>query len=298
MLKTWLKLAGLLCFLPLALLAQTPDPVLFTVKGVPVTVSEFTGIYTKTNQDKADFSRASLDEYLTLYTNFKLKVQKARDLKLDTVPALKTELDGYRRQLAASYLVDKEVTDKLVAEAHQRMLQDVEMSHVFIACAKDALAKDTLVAFQKAQEAWEKIKKGADFTAIVGEYSSDKSAKETGGSVGYVAAMLPDGFYSLENYLYTATIGAVSAPIRTNAGYHVVKVTNRRPARGELEVGQILFRKGDTPEAAAKAKMCVYCAAGRGQLGRTLQIGIRRQNDGSKGRLYRLFWDQSLPEKL
>jgi peptidyl-prolyl cis-trans isomerase SurA len=255
MLKPWLKLVGLICFLPLAVMAQTPDPVLFTVKGMPVTVSEFTGIYTKTNQDKADFSRASLEEYLTLYTNFKLKVQKARDLQLDTVPALKTELDGYRRQLAASYLVDKEVTDKLVLEAHQRMLQDVEMSHVFVACAKDAAAKDTLIAFQKTMEAYQKLKGGADFGAVAAEFSSDKSAKETMGKVGYVTAMLPDGFYALENYLYTATIGAYSMPLRTNAGYHIVKVTNRRPARGELEVGQILFRKGDTPASAAKAKM-------------------------------------------
>lgn len=93
---------------------HSDDPVLFSVKGNPVHVSEFQHIYTKTNQQNADFSEASLKEYLDLYIKFKLKVQKARDMQPDTVPAFQSELDGYRRQLAASYLVDKEVTDKLV----------------------------------------------------------------------------------------------------------------------------------------------------------------------------------------
>jgi peptidyl-prolyl cis-trans isomerase SurA len=67
--------------------AQSTDPVLFTVKNNPVYLSEFRQIYAKTNQQKADFSEASLREYLDLYVKFKLKVQKARDMRLDTVEA-------------------------------------------------------------------------------------------------------------------------------------------------------------------------------------------------------------------
>ena len=109
MLKYFLISLSVWLFFSLGAAAQTPDPVLFTVKGNPVTASEFTYIYGKTNQDKADFSEQSLREYLDLYTKFKLKVQRARDMRLDTVSALKGELDGYRRQLANSYLVDREV---------------------------------------------------------------------------------------------------------------------------------------------------------------------------------------------
>ena len=85
-------------------IAQQDSDVLFTVDQTPVTVGEFKYIYSKSKGKEADFSKASVEEYLDLYTKFKLKVQKAREMKLDTVPALKRELDGYRRQLASNYL--------------------------------------------------------------------------------------------------------------------------------------------------------------------------------------------------
>jgi len=238
----------------ISLVAQQNDPILFTVKGTPVRVSEFKGIYTKTNQDKADFSRASLEEYLDLYVKFKLKVQKARDLYLDTVPALKTELDGYRRQLAASYLVDREVTDKLVQETHARMMQDVEISHIYLAVDKNAPAADTLKAYNRIKEIMQQIKGGKSFDSAAAEFSDDKSAKESKGYIGYVTAMLPDGFYTMENAIYNAKPSDITGPIRTNSGYHIVKVIGSRPARGEIEVSQILIRKGETPDKAAIAK--------------------------------------------
>ena len=107
-----------------SLIAQTnekSDPVLFSVGKTDVNVAEFEYIYSKANGKKADFSEESLKEYLDLYTKFKLKVQKAKDMKLDTIPALKRELDGYRRQLASTYLQDKAILNDLVKEAHERI---------------------------------------------------------------------------------------------------------------------------------------------------------------------------------
>ncbi|MBK8737218.1 MAG: hypothetical protein IPL98_15440 [Saprospiraceae bacterium] len=86
---------------------------LMYIKGQAVPVDEFLYIYTKNNGAKADFTKASFDENLNLYKNFKLKVQYAKDLKLDTLQSIKTELAGYRKQLADSYLMDKEVTEKV-----------------------------------------------------------------------------------------------------------------------------------------------------------------------------------------
>jgi len=235
---------------------QSKDPVLFSIHGNPVNASEFVGIYTKTNQDKADFSRSSLEEYLELYIKFKLKVQKARDLKLDTIPSLISELEGYRRQLASSYLVDREVTDKLVKEAYLRMQSDIEVSHIFIAVDRNAAAKDTLTAFNRVNDYLQQLKKGtATFEDLAVAQSDDKTAKETKGYIGYVTALLPDGFYAFENAIYTAKPGDIVGPVRTNSGYHIIKVQGTRPARGEMEAAQILFRKGETPEKAAAAKM-------------------------------------------
>jgi peptidyl-prolyl cis-trans isomerase SurA len=225
------------------------DPVLFTVAGKPVTVSEFRYIYTKTNQEKADFSETSLREYLSLYTGFKLKVAKARDMKLDTIEALDNELEGYRRQLAASYLVDKEVTDKLIKEAYDRMLQDVDISHIFLACDKNAKPADTLRVYNRAVAMMNEIRGGVPFEKMARDSSDDKSAKENSGNLGFVTAMLPDGYYNLEVAAYAGVPGTLNGPIRSNSGYHILRVNGFRPARGEMEVAQILFRKGANDDA-------------------------------------------------
>jgi peptidyl-prolyl cis-trans isomerase SurA len=240
--------------------AQSEDAVLFSVKGKPVTVSEFRYIYTKTNQDKADFSEASLRDYLDLYIKFKLKVQKARDMQLDTVAALRSELDGYRRQLANSYLVDKEVTEKLIRETYDRMLQDVNISHIFIACDRNAKAVDSLRAYNRAMNMLKLIDGGISFEKMAQDSSEDKSAKENKGNLGFVTAMLPDGYYTMEKAIYAASKGSVVGPVRSNTGYHLVKVNDFRPARGEVEVAQILVRKDKSPEKNTMQRMRIDSA--------------------------------------
>lgn len=231
------------------------DPVLFTVGQTPVRVSEFVQIYTKSNQQKADFSEASLSEYLDLYTKFKLKVQKARDMRLDTVSAFRSELDTYRRQLAASYLVDREVTDRLIREAYEHMKRDVEVSHILISCDRNAPPSDTLAAFKRANALLQKALQGADFAQLARDSSEDKSSKEAGGYIGFITAMLPDGYYWFEKAIYNAQPGVVPYVVRSHQGYHVIRVHSFRPARGEVEVAHILIRKGDNEEANVLKRM-------------------------------------------
>lgn len=224
------------------------DPVLFSVGETPVHLSEFKYIYSKTNGEKADFSKASLQEYLDLYTNFKLKVKKAKDMKLDTISSLKQELDGYRRQLADSYLIDREVTEKLVDEAYERTKQDVDVSHVMINLPANASPIDTLTAWNKAMDAKRKLEAGEPFAEVAAAYSTDKSVAKNQGHIGFVTALFPNGFYPLETAAYNAPIGKVQGPIRTNAGYHLLIVHGRRPARGEIEVAHIMVRLDKFPD--------------------------------------------------
>jgi peptidyl-prolyl cis-trans isomerase SurA len=228
------------------------DPMLFSVNGKPVTVSEFNYIYSKTNGAKADFSKASITEYLDLYTKFKMKVARAKEMKLDTIPSLQEELAGYRRQLADSYLTDREVTDRLIREAHGRMQKDVKISHILVAINP----KDTLTAWNKIQGIYKEMKGGATFESLVAK-SEDKNTNQNGGLIGYLTAMLPDGFYALENAMYDIPVGKTSGVIRTPMGYHIVKVNDSRPARGEIEAAHILIRKkkGGVDQKDAKTRI-------------------------------------------
>ncbi len=233
--------------------AQKNDPVLFTVNDQEVKVSEFNYIYTKTNGKEADFSKKSLEEYLDLYIRFKLKVQRAKELRLDTIPSLMKELDGYRRQLADSYLIDKEVTEKLTLEAYKRAQQDVEISHILLSLSPDASPEDTLKAYNEGLGLRRMIIQGKDFGEVAKELSADKSAAQNGGYIGYVNVLFPNGFYNLETAAYSLPVGEISKPVRTSSGYHILKVHNRRPARGEIEAAHILIRAKKHPEDGGKA---------------------------------------------
>jgi len=252
--RFWILLFSLA--LSSAVFAQKEDPILFTVDNTPVHVSEFKYIYSKTNGDKADFSKASLQEYLDLYTSFKLKVHKAKDMKLDTISSLKQELEGYRRQLADSYLIDREVTEKLVDEAYERTKQDVDISHIMVAIPPNATPADTLASWNKIVEAKKKLEAGEDFAATAMVYSTDKSVNKNMGHIGFVTALFPNGFYGLETASFNGPVGKLQGPIRTNSGYHLLMVHGRRPARGEVEVAHIMIRLDKFPDGI-KARRAV-----------------------------------------
>jgi peptidyl-prolyl cis-trans isomerase SurA len=244
--------------LPLFLIGQqSEDPILFSVEGNPVHVSEFEYIYNKNNGSKADYSRTSLEEYLDLYVKFKLKVQRAKDLKLDTIPNLQRELEGYRRQLANSYLTDKEVSDRLAREVYSRMKKDIEVAHILISVPKNATPSQIEEARAKTERIKDYIDKGASFEEMAKGNSDDKNSKARDGYIGFITAMLPNGFYELENIIYSLEPGEISDPVRTSVGFHIVKVISSRPARGRVEAAHILIRKKQKNQAdpAALAKI-------------------------------------------
>ena len=250
------QLFTLLLIIPCLLMAQE-DPILFSVQNDPVHLSEFEYIYNKNNGAKADYSKSSLEEYLDLYIKFKLKVQRAKELKLDTIPSLQKELEGYRRQLANSYLTDKEVSERLARQLHERMKSDVEVSHILFSLPKNASQEEIEEALSKAKSIKGYIEMGSSFEDMAKAHSDDKNSKNKGGKIGFVTAMLPNGFYELENAIYELEKGEVSDPIRTSVGYHIVQTHGKRPARGKIEAAHILIRKKvkNGPDPAAEAKI-------------------------------------------
>ncbi|MBS1646100.1 MAG: peptidylprolyl isomerase [Bacteroidetes bacterium] len=132
-----------------AMWAQSNDPVLLSIDGKPTTKSEFESVYHKNNGKDMSAEKKSVQDYLNLFINFKLKVKEAEQMGLDTLPSFKQELNGYRKQLAAPYLTDKEATDKLIQEAYQRMQTEVKASHILVKCNEDALPKDTMEAWHR-----------------------------------------------------------------------------------------------------------------------------------------------------
>ncbi|NNF34290.1 MAG: hypothetical protein HKN68_09290 [Saprospiraceae bacterium] len=232
------------------------DPVLMTIDGMPVNLSEFTYIYEKNNGVSADYSRESIDEYLDLFTKFKLKVSKAKKLKLDTISSLQEELAGYRKQLASSYMKEKELSERLIQEMWERRNEDVHIAHILFKLRKNPTEEELAAAKKKAKEAMKRIEAGESFEKMVGIYSEDESSVSKDGSLGYITAWLPSGFYELENAAYETAVGNVTGPVVTKLGIHLVKVVDKRSAYGKVKVAHILIRKSsNSPIVDPKKKI-------------------------------------------
>lgn len=253
--------------LSLSALGQSTDDILFTVEEIEVPVSEFKHIYEKTNGDEANYSEESVEEYLDLYVNFKLKVKKAIDMGLHENAKIQRELKGYRDQLATSYLTDKQIKDKLIREVYERQKTDREVSHILFGMGRNKSPEDTLKAYNRAMSVYERLQKGEDFASLAKQYSADQSSVQQGGYLGFITAMLPNGFYEVENAVYNTPVGEVSKPVKSEAGYHIVKVHSERPARGSIEIAHIFAMKGEeNPEEAEEKIQEIYTELQNGAL--------------------------------
>jgi len=244
--------SALLSVLAVSLFAQKADDrVLFTVGGDKVTVNDFEYVYNKNNiNNQADYSEKSLRDYLNLYENFRLKVKEAEAMQLDTITSLKNELEGYRKQLAKSYLTDREISDKLIEEAYERSKTEINASHILVKCDENANPADTLAAYKKIMALRKRIEKGESFEKVAREASEDPSAKTNDGNLGYFTVF--GTIYPFETAAYNLKPGELSQPVRTEFGYHLIRLNSTRPARGQVHVAHILVRFPDHATATEK----------------------------------------------
>jgi peptidyl-prolyl cis-trans isomerase SurA len=232
-------------------LAQDKNATVLSVDGEPTSLEEFENIFRKNNRDSA-ISQRSLDEYMELFINFKLKVKEAREAGLDTVKKFITELDGYRNQLARPYLTDTDKLNDLMREAYQNQTQEVRAMHILIKADANATPADTLKAYNKAMAIRERLMKGEDFASLAKAVSEDPSAKDNGGDLGYFTAF--QMVYPFEKAAYDTKVGEVSMPVRTRYGYHLIKVVDKRSARGEIHVAHIVVKPKSETDGEANAQ--------------------------------------------
>lgn len=235
----------------LSLNAQSVEKdVLFTVNNEPVYASEFLRVYNKNLDLVQDESQKDIDEYLKLFTNYKLKLQEAKALGLQDKTSYIRELSSYKKQLAKNYISDSKVTDALVKEAYDRMLYEVNANHILVKVDENASPQDTLLAFNKITNLRNRtLKEGFDKVRV--EVHNGKTI--FGEELGYFG-----GFkmvYKFENAAFNTNVGEVSEPFRTRFGYHIVNVIDKREARGERTVAHIMVIENKNDSLAEKPEV-------------------------------------------
>ena len=211
---------------------------LFTYGNHAVSKEEFLRAYNK-NKTATTNKEQALRDYLDLYIKFKLKVQAANDLHIDTLPALKSDLQNFRSQIEDNYLKDEKQVDALVNEAFNRSQKDIHTQHFYVLINDKMLPADTLKLYNAINETYEELKKGGtDYDKIVSEIK-EKIAPVQGNDLGWITVFtLP---YEFENIVYGLQPGEVSKPYRSKNGWHIFKNEEERPAFGKIKAAQILF---------------------------------------------------------
>jgi peptidyl-prolyl cis-trans isomerase SurA len=231
------------------------DPVVMEVGNKKVSKTEFLQIYLK-NNPSPKFDKASIDEYLELFKKFKLKVVEAEALGYDTIPKLKKELEGYRKTLSTPYLVDNQTNESLVKQAYERLKVEIRASHILIKVDENASPADTLNAYNRILALKKKADAGEDFNKLAKSKggSEDPSVAQNGGDLGFFTAF--QMVFSFEEAAYNTEVGKVSNIVRTRYGYHILKVHEKRPARGTIKVAHIMVAVGkeDSDEERENAR--------------------------------------------
>lgn len=244
------------------------DKVLLTINGEPVMASEFLYIYEKNNQDSS-LEKKSMQEYLDLFINFKLKVTEAIAQSVDTTEAFKKELAGYRAQATPKYMQDNEAIDSLVAMSYHRMANVRRAAHIAIQCPLDADSATLAAAEAKINLARErvttgvakKVKKGRKwvtvqepeaFADVAREMTEDPQGKENGGELGWIQVFR--FVYPFEEAVYNTPVGEVTEVFRSPYGLHIALVEEER-AFEEVHAAHIMkMMPRDSEETAMDVK--------------------------------------------
>tara|TARA_B100000767_G_scaffold63975_1_gene60101 strand:+ start:5282 stop:7240 length:1959 start_codon:yes stop_codon:yes gene_type:complete len=230
------------------------EAVIMTLENENITLGDFEYIFRKNNNEEIT-TQAALDEYIQLFVNYKLKVKAAKDAKLDTNKAFIAELKGYRKQLARPYLTDSDLLDQLTKQAYDRKQTEVKAKHILVQVVLDAEPADTLIAWNKINTLRDRVTSGGeDFETVAkgSEGSEDPSVKDNGGDLGFFSAF--QMVYPFEEAAYNTEPGNISQILRTRYGYHILKVEETRPARGQVLVAHIMTKAGNQSHEATKKR--------------------------------------------
>lgn len=256
--KSTFVLGGLLSICSVTAWGQNPNTQLLKINDSIYKVSDFERLYTKNLDLITDANQKDVSNYLDLYIMYKLKLQKAYELKLDEKPSFKDELLMHRNQLAEKYFINENQLNELIDEALLRNKKEVRAKHILVKVDEFASAKDSLNAYNKALEIREKVLQGLSFEEAAKTYSDDLSAQSNGGDLGYFSVFRM--VYPFESGAYKTNVGEVSLPVRSQFGYHLIQVVDKRDKPKEREVSHIYIEKKEerSLEETRDRAMAVY----------------------------------------
>lgn len=208
--------------------AQTADPTIMTINGKDVPRSEFEYSYNKNNSETV-VDKKSVDEYIDLFVNYKLKVMAAEEAGIDTTKAFRDEFRMYRdQQIRPSFINDNDVEReaRTIYEDTRKRIDGngglVRPRHILVSLKQNATKAQSDSALVRADSIYNALIKGADFAELAQRCSDDKGSARRGGDLSWVQR----GYMvkEFEDAIFAMKPGEISKPILSPFGYHIIKV--------------------------------------------------------------------------
>ena len=271
--EEWRKtLVSILCAFAITAGAQTSDPVVMTINGQNVTRSEFEYSYNKNNGDEV-IEKTTVEQYVPLFVNYKLKVAAALDARLDTLASFKAEFAKYRDQQVRPTIVTSEDVEneaRKIYDDRQKMIGDkglIRPAHILIRLAQKASSAAQDSAKARIDSIYSCLRSGADFADLATRLSQDPGSAKRGGLLPWIC--IGQTLKEFEDVAFSLNKGEMSKPFLSPVGYHIVKMTDRKQLEpyDSLRANIITFiEKRNLRDAIAQRKVSEMVKSSNGQL--------------------------------
>jgi len=248
--KAKLLISSLLLGAAVLAVAKSGDPVLMTINGKDIKLSEFEYLYHKNNQQQVE--KETLEQYVDRFVLYKQKVADAEAAGIDTTRAFLSEFEGYQKELAAPFATqDTTYHWQMVKEAYDRYKKEIDIDHFMMPLG--STPEETQAMMVRMDSIRNCVLNGEKWEELADKFSSDPSKQRNHGHYGFVSSgMFP---YDFENVLYSTQPGEVSKPFKTQFGIHMLRVNSVRD-RNDVHAKHILklFPREATEEQKAQCK--------------------------------------------
>ena len=271
--EEWRKtLVSILCAFAITAGAQTSDPVVMTINGQNVTRSEFEYSYNKNNGDEV-IEKTTVEQYVPLFVNYKLKVAAALDARLDTLASFKAEFAKYRDQQVRPTIVTSEDVEneaRKIYDDRQKMIGDkglIRPAHILIRLAQKASSAAQDSAKARIDSIYACLRSGADFADLATRLSQDPGSAKRGGLLPWICT--GQTLKEFEDVAFSLNKGETSKPFLSPVGYHIVKMTDRKQLEpyDSLRANIINFiEKRNLRDAIAQRKVSEMVKSSDGRL--------------------------------
>jgi peptidyl-prolyl cis-trans isomerase SurA len=208
------------------------DPTIMTINGKPVSRSEFEYSYNKNNTAQT-IDRKTVDEYVDMFINYKLKVEAAKDEKLDTMTSFKKEFASYRDEQIRPSVLDNDDLEREAHKVYEKTRREIDSTgglikpaHILIYLNQNASKKEEAAAKQHIDSIYNVLRKGADFAEMAKKYSGDEGSAANGGELPWVQHGRT--LKEFEDVAFSLKKGEMSKPFLSPVGYHIILMKDRR----------------------------------------------------------------------